>query len=544
MTLKNKWMSAASAVVLSASLLSVGGAASAKETDPAANVKADSKINWSEQFSGKVPSFARGKLSSKSVHNEKDVKQFFKENKDLFKIDPDMKLTFVKQETDKLGMTHYTFVPSIQNVPIDTSRVMVHTDKEGNVVAVNGELHPGAPDKVKQSKKLSKKDALATAWKEIGVDKAQADKKVKTLKGEKSTLTEKSDLVVFNEEDQYTLAYHVQLQFAEPYPANWQIWVNAEDGSILKSVNQVNDATGTGTGVLGDTKSVNTYYYNSTYYLFDISKPMNGVIETLDNYNGGDSSLPGYYITETTNKFTKEREKAAVDAHYYAGKVFDFYYNNFGRVSWDNQGSDITSSVHYGSNYNNAAWIGNQMIYGDGDGSTFTYLSGANDVVAHELTHAVTQTTAGLNYENQPGALNESFSDVFGYFLDPGDWLMGEDVYTPYKSGDALRSLSNPPQYGQPDNMSNYQNLPNTSAGDWGGVHTNSGIPNKAAYYTINSVGLAKAEQIYYRALTVYLTPNSTFSDAKAALVQSAQDLYGSSTASSVTAAWNNVGVY
>lgn len=131
------------------------------------------------------------------------------------------------------------------------------------------------------------------------------------------------------------------------------------------------------------------------------------------------------------------------------------------------------------------------MVYGDGDGTTFTSLSGALDVVAHELTHAVTERTAGLQYQNQSGALNESFSDVFGYFLDPTDYLLGEDIYTPGVSGDALRSLSNPTQYGQPAHMSNYVN----TTSDNGGVHTNSGIPNKAAYNTISSIGKAKAEK-------------------------------------------------
>ena len=92
--------------------------------------------------------------------------------------------------------------------------------------------------------------------------------------------------------------------------------------------------------------------------------------------------------------------------------------------------------------------------------------------------------------------------------------------------------------------MNEYENLPNTEQGDWGGVHINSGIPNKAAYYTINSLGISKTQEIYYRALTVYLTPNSNFSNARQALEQSAQDLYGSTTANSVSQAWNNVGVY
>ncbi|HCU7777653.1 TPA: zinc metalloproteinase aureolysin, partial [Staphylococcus aureus] len=149
-------------------------------------------------------------------------------------------------------------------------------------------------------------------------------------------------------------------------------------------------------------------------------------------------------------------------------------------------------------NRNNAAWIGDKMIYGDGDGRTFTSLSGANDVVAHELTHGVTQETANLEYKDQSGALNESFSDVFGYFVDDEDFLMGEDVYTPGKEGDALRSMSNPEQFGQPAHMKDYV----FTEKDNGGVHTNSGIPNKAAYNVIQAIGKSKSEQIYYRALT------------------------------------------
>jgi bacillolysin len=182
------------------------------------------------------------------------------------------------------------------------------------------------------------------------------------------------------------------------------------------------------------------------------------------------------------------------------------------------------------------------MVYGDGDGSTFIPLSGALDVVAHELTHAVTERTAGLQYSNQSGALNESISDTFGYFLDPADYLVGEDVYTPGVSGDALRSMSNPEAYGQPSTMSGYVN----TTSDNGGVHTNSGIPNKAAYYTIQSIGKAKAEQIYYRELTVYMTPTTNFSNDRASLLQAAADLYGSgsTTYNAVKSAWDQVGVY
>ncbi|MCA0971186.1 M4 family metallopeptidase [Halobacillus litoralis] len=527
-----KWKTVVATFVLGTSLVSGGTAASA---DTSLNVDLDKGTSH----------FIKNHLEAKNVMSEKGVKQFFKTNEDLLNLKYGRDLKLLSSETDELGMTHYVFHRVIQNVPVANSKIVVHTDKSGNVTAVNGEFHSEAPEKVRQLKDFNKHQAVDYAWDHIDVDRVEADKVQKSELGEDfHTLTENSDLVVYHEDGEYTLAYHVELQFSQPYPANWQLYINAETGEVLKAANVLHEATGTGTGVLGDTKTLNTYAYNNTYYLFDTTKPMSGVIETFDNYGGQYSSLPGYYVTDTGNTFYSERQKAAVDAHYYAGEVFDYFYDTFGRESYDGNGADIRSTVHYGSNYNNAAWTGNQMIYGDGDGSTFTYLSGADDIVAHELTHAVTDTTAELIYENQSGALNESFSDVFGYFVDSEDWLMGEDVYTPGVSGDALRSLSNPNAYNQPDHMDEYQNLPNTEAGDWGGVHINSGIPNKAAYYTINSLGMAQSEQIYYRALTVYLTPSSNFTSAKAALEQSAQDLYGSSAASAVTQAWNNVGVY
>ncbi|RXK17147.1 M4 family metallopeptidase, partial [Macrococcus sp. DPC7161] len=141
----------------------------------------------------------------------------------------------------------------------------------------------------------------------------------------------------------------------------------------------------------------------------------------------------------------------------------------------------------------------------DGDDVTFRPLAGGKDVVAHEITHGVTQETANLKYQGQSGALNESISDVFAYFIDNDDATIGEDVYTPNKAGDALRSMSNPNLYNQPATMSQYVN----TTSDNGGVHTNSGIPNKIAYDTISQLGQDKAEKIYYRALSQYLTVNS-----------------------------------
>jgi bacillolysin len=545
--MQKKWVKAIGLISIATTLAASNGqVVSAAAGDQAWKVKSNVETLWEQDQKESTPSFINGEVTEKKVTKEKDVKKFFQANQDLFKMDPKTDLALEDTNKDKLGMTHYIYQPKIQNIPIEGSKVVVHVNKNKKITAVNGDFHPDAPTKLKENRKLTKQQALHAAWKHINVKRSTADKKIKSLTGETfNTLNENAELVVFDKNGNYTLAYRIELQFVQPYPANWKIWVNAENGKILKAVNQVQNAaeTGEGIGTLGDTKKLNTYLYQGNYYLYDTTKRMNGVIETYDNQGQYDNSLPGIYVTDKDNKFTSESQKAAVDAHYYAGKVFDYYYDTFGRVSYDNRGATIRSTVNYGNNYNNAAWIGNQMIYGNGDGEQFTYLSGANDVVGHELTHAVVQETANLAYENQPGALNESFADVFGYFMDPEDWLMGEDVYTPGIEGDGLRSFSNPPRYHQPDHMDNYRYLPNTRQGDWGGVHINSGIPNKAAYYTINAIGISKAEQIYYRALTVYLTPNSDFADARQALIQSAQDLYNQDIANAVANAWNRVGV-
>jgi bacillolysin len=496
-----------------------------------------------------VPQFLTGKLSVKPFKNEKEIKEFLKANKDIYKINPDEELTLIDVHTDDLGMTHYKYIQSLNGIPIDGSEFLVHTDKDGIVKVTNGKLRPDALTKMKDKTKatLTEQEALELAWKHIGLTKKETEVKeeIPTLLKEKSDVpntVEKSKLVVYEKDGDYYLAYKVELQFIYPYPGNWKIYVDAKNGQIVDAYNAVADGatTGYGYGVLGDYKTLNTYYSNGIYYLYDITKPMSGVIETRTAQNG--TSLPGSYSVDSNNAWTAYSQGADVDAHYYAGVVYDYYKNTHNRNSFDNNGSTIRSTVHYGYKYNNAFWNGVQMVYGDGDGSVFAPLSGALDVVAHEITHAVTDYTAGLEYRDQPGALNESMSDVFGYFVEPNDYLIGEDVYTPGVSGDALRSLSNPEAYGQPAHMDDYV----YTSEDNGGVHTNSGIPNKAAYLTITSIGKAKAEKIYYRALTVYLTSTSDFSDARAALLQSAADLYGygSSTYNAVANAWNQVGVY
>ncbi|EIT85660.1 peptidase M4 thermolysin [Fictibacillus macauensis ZFHKF-1] len=498
-----------------------------------------------------APSFISGNISKDTYLSKEDILTFLKNNNKLFSFDAKKNVTFVSETKDSLGMKHYVFNLSINGVPVDDARLFVHTDQHGKITAINHDVQSNLPTDGKAAKKLSKETAIQKAWKHVGEAPKKEVKPLAVKGASPNSLGEKAKLVMVKDGNDYKLAYRVALQYIAPTPANWQVYVDATDGHIIKSRNDIMDdgaETGSGKGVLGDTKSLNTTSSKGSYYLSDGTKGMGGNhrIETYDaaNVDYTSDQLPGTLMKDSDNKWTSSEQAAAVDAHFYAGKVYDYYKKTFGRNSFDGKGSSLISSVHVGSDWNNAVWNGQQMLYGDGDGREFGSLAGALDVVAHELTHAVTEYSANLKYEGQSGALNESMSDVFGYFLDPSDWWVGEDVYTPGKSGDGLRNLQKPElgaDGGQPSHMKNYVN---TSEDD-GGVHTNSGIPNKAAYLTISAMGQAKAEKVYYRALTTYMTSSTNFSGARAALLSATADLFGKDGTeyNAVKTAWSNVGV-
>ena len=206
------------------------------------------------------------------------------------------------------------------------------------------------------------------------------------------------------------------------------------------------------------------------------------------------------------------------------GATYDYYASTFGRDSYDNAGAELISFVHFGIGYENAGWDGAEMVYGDG--------FAVNDVTGHELTHAVTERTAGLEYVDQSGALNEALSDMAGWDVDPSDSTMGEDLPI-----GAIRDLRNPGAYGQPASASQYV----CTSSDNGGVHTNSGIANKVYANLVDTIGRAGAAQVRYRAQTTYLTPQASFADARAAFESAAGDVGASAT--SVASAWQAQGV-
>jgi thermolysin len=381
-------------------------------------------------------------------------------------------------------------------------------------------------------------------------------------------------------------------------------WMNtfldARSGEILLEYNDLHRqaAVGTGTGVLGDRKKVSARLLAGRYVASDYLRPPELITfdargsssRALDWLNGISAPGTGDIAADSDNTWV---DGANVDAHSYLGWTYDYFYKRFGRKGLDDRNSPIRAITHpvrrseifsatpfeFANFYLNASWCGEcgfdgrgMMIFGEGlptglrltsNGHYYDYFAGALDIVAHELTHGITDYSSRLIYRNESGALNEAFSDIIGtsvefYFQTPGaglrqaDYLVGEDISRP--GGD--RSLSNPGVFGHPDHYSRRYR----GSQDEGGVHTNSGIANHAFFLAIEGgvnrtsglrvtgVGAANREQIekvFYRAFTSFLTSRATFSMARRATIQAARELYGSGSPAerAVTEAWTAVGV-
>ncbi|MCY1689604.1 M4 family metallopeptidase [Exiguobacterium sp. SL14] len=447
---------------------------------------------------------------------------------------------FAVQNVEKDGSSQIVRLQQeVDGVPVFGSVVVGNVAKDGTLKAVVNDAV-----NVKGKPGLAKKATLS--------EKKAIKLYQKAIKASEFEVAPKAELVIYPVKDDAVYAYKVtSTVLAGKEPSRWTYFIDANSGKVLNKFDQLAHATGT--TVLGTSATFNTTLSAGKYYLQDTTRGKG--VYTYDAKNR--TSLPGTLWADADNVFNATYDRLAVSAHVNAAKTYDFYKNTYGRNSYDNAGARLNSTVHYSTNYNNAFWDGTKMVYGDGDGTTFVALSGALDVVAHELTHAVTEYTAGLVYQNESGAINEAVSDIMGtvaeYTVGSNfDWLVGEDIYTPGVSGDALRSMSNPVAYGDPDHYSKRY----TGTQDNGGVHINSGIINKAAYLlgnggtfynvSVTGIGVPKLGAIYYRALNTYLTPNSNFSSLRAAVVQSAKDLYGSTSAEATAAAksFDAVGVY
>ena len=335
--------------------------------------------------------------------------------------------------------------------------------------------------------------------------------------------------------------------------------VNSQPSTVLDG-----PATANATDLFGITRLINTYDVNGDFFLMDASRPMFnfgqssmpgepvGVVWTIDGQNNSpeNNSFQAVLIGTSNNVWNNP---IAVSAHYNGGLAYEYFKNKFGRESINGQGGNIISLINItepnGDDMDNAFWNGAAMWYGNGNQAFDQPLAKSPDVAGHEMSHGVVQATANLEYMGESGALNESFADVFGAMIDPDrDYQIGEDITNNsiFPTG-SLRDMANPHNGGNNINDNGYQpahySERYTGSQDNGGVHSNSGITNKAFHLFAEAVGKNEAEQVYYRALTQYLFRSAQFIDCRIAVIQAATDLYGNGAATAAQDAFAAVGI-
>lgn len=470
---------------------------------------------------------------------------------------------------DDLGQVHYRAQQYFGGIPLENGVVVLHT-KEGRILSFNGELIPESL--IKGSVSIGPEAARKMAMAAVPADLYYwEDESQNHLLREQTGVADTSwfpeGTLVYcpqglDYRNPHRLAYRFEVMALEPL-AGKKVYVDAGTGEILATEDLIlhTDVKGTGVTAYSGTRVMTTDSTTPGNYRLREKSRGKG-IETF-NMQKGTSYGAAVDFTDADNYWNNvnaNKDEVATDAHWGAEKTYDYFDTILGRNSFDGSGAKIISYVHYSNNYANAFWNGAYMTYGDGNGTSWKPLTSI-DVCGHEISHAVTTYTAGLIYSYESGALNESFSDIFGNAIErwarPNkyNWKMGEDFTV---SGAGIRDMSNPNPYNNPKYYKG--NKWYTGAGDNGGVHYNSGVQNywfylitdgiagtneKGDVFDIDSLGLIDASRIAYRNLSVYLTKNSQYADARKYSIMAAADLFGncSKHVIAVTNAWWACGV-
>lgn len=495
--------------------------------------------------------------------------------------DPQDELRPMQTVSDELGYIHARFEQLYEGIPVWGRDLFVHVNDRGDVYAVNGTYEP-TPRRVGTTPTMGGEEAI-----DIVVGDLQARERWAPVDEETAAwlgFGEPEARLVFypDEGGVLALAYEVSLH---PNFLEWFTYlVDAHEGRVLNRIARHctlhhdqsprppaqpvslqlphhENLSGTfvnavATDLNNTSQNLRVYQHDDGFFykLWDLpnlnqaqssfpNDPAGGALTISANNTDFGENVNLTHVTSNNNSWN---DASGVSAHVNMQIAYEYYKTKHDRNAIDGKDQSIISVIHVtdgGQPMDNAFWNGRVMAYGDG-AQAFTPLAGALDVAGHEMTHGVIQNTADLVYQFQSGALNESFADVFGFFIEPNDFLLGEDVT---RQALALRDLKNPNSTQvlaqQPAHMSQYVNL--TADQDNGGVHINSGIPNRAAALIIESLGLDASERIYYRALTMYLTRNSQFGDARNAVEQAAVDFFGqnSNAASVVRQSFDEVGI-
>jgi len=524
----------------------------------------DFRLSWDNIFH--VPIFLEGKplqhsrsqfAGSASMHDV-TVRTFLRATAGLLRIDAEAtSFDLTSAITDENGRSHLRYRQLRNGIPVWGKEIVCGLAPDGDLEVVMGRYVP-SDLRIAGSHAISAEDALSTAGSHVlaATGSRLAAESASPVHSHEPTSTR----CYLDIDEVLHAAYSIEL-YTESHE-RWRVFVDAENREILRAYNSTcydGPEKASAVDLNSQTRSLDTYLHQGSYYLIDAARPMfnasastfpdqtKGTITTLSANN---SDLQN--VTHVTSAGNSWSDASAVSAHANLGVVYDYFRNVHGRNSIDGKGGSVIAVVNVtmgGRPMDNAFWNGQIIAFGNGD-QYFTPLAGALDVTAHELTHGVTEHTAGLEYRNQSGALNEAFSDIFGAMVDRDDWTLGEDitrVNNDFPNG-TMRDMADPHNGGtqgsaawQPKHMNEYQDLPESE--DNGGVHINSGIINHCAYLLSEQIGRDKAEKIFYNTLATKLTRQAQFIDFRLAIIRSAQELYGATEAQACGTACDQVGI-
>ncbi|MBI2031489.1 MAG: M4 family metallopeptidase [Candidatus Levybacteria bacterium] len=411
----------------------------------------------------------------------------FNKNSDLTRSEKDSEDPFLKNKNINISNEHYFFEQKINEIPIYGAQLAVHLRNKNEIYSVSGNL---VNTKTTTVQKITEDQARQIALNDVQKEVPGATQ-FKIIKGQRYILNKK--VLGISDDETNHLALGMQIDSSDNQPTfSMMYFIDLEKGEILYKLSNIMDV-------------LNRQAYDCSGGSCILVRP-EGSPPT------GDSDVDNAYD--------------------FLGDTYNFYFNSFGRDSYNNQGAVLKGKMHYPMSCPNASWVGQSSEM------RFCTNMVIKDITAHELTHAVTQYTAGLQYNAQSGALNESISDIFGSDLD-NNWTMGEG-----SAIGIIRYMNNPPLKNQPDRLfSSLYSCSGLSSGcakanDWCGVHRNSGIMNKAFYLmtdgdnfngcSVVGVGRDKSSAVVYQALTRYLTSTSNFKSMYNSMLQACNDLYSS----------------
>jgi Zn-dependent metalloprotease len=490
--------------------------------------------------------------------------------KEVLSLKPNDNLISYKQENDDLGFTHTRYQQAYKNIPVEGAQYVAH-QKEGKLDCISGmffnvgdlSVTPVLNESAALSKAIAFVGAKSYKW-----DNKQEIANLREAFGDPTfNYDPKGALVIYpknnemSDKGDFRLAYKFNIYAQEPESRAY-IFVDAKTGEIIGRQELIHtaDVEGTAHTKYSGTQKIMVTQKSATNFVLQ-ETGRGGGISTFNAQNASENSAsyPSTDFVDTDNdwnNFNAKWDEAATDAHWATEMTYDYYKKVHNRNSVDDKGFKLLNYVHCGTGWFNANWNGSYMRYGDGPAATGKPLT-AIDIGGHEMTHGVTSNSANLAYQNESGALNESFSDIFGnmveYYAKPADasWDMGEAI-------GAIRSMQNPNQFKNPDTYKGTYWA--TGTADQGGVHTNSGVQNHWFFilsmgekgtndigtaYDVPGITREKAAKIAFRNLTIYLTSSSTYAIARTNSLKAAKDLYGECSPEYISTgdAWNAVGV-